>query len=332
MINNNYIIGENLPNIPWQDRTEGNSDVLWRYTQNPVIKRDLIPSSNSIFNSAVVPFEDGFAGVFRCDNKQRLMQIHCGTSKDGINWEINNDPIVFVQDDDRLQEIDEPFECAYDPRVCKIEDKYYVTWCNGYHGYTIGTAWTKDFKTFHQTENAFLPYNRNGVMFPRKIDGKFAMLSRPSDTGHTAFGSIFYSESPDMTYWGRHRWVLDPIDGWQGTKVGPGPIPIETKDGWLMIYHGVLNSCNGFVYSFGAALLDIDQPWKVLSRTKPYLLSPQTQYECVGDVPNVAFPCAALTDAATNKIAIYYGAADTVTALAFGYVDEIVQFTKENSY
>ena len=84
---------------------------------------------------------------------------------------------------------------GYDPRVCRIDDKYYVTWCNGYHGPTIGIAWTKDFKTFHQLENAFLPYNRNGVMFPRKINGNYAMLSRPSDTGHTPFGDIFYSES-----------------------------------------------------------------------------------------------------------------------------------------
>lgn len=81
---------------------------------------------------------------------------------------------------------------------------------NGYHGPTIGIAWTEDFATFHQLENAFIPFNRNGVLFPRKIGGKFAMLSRPSDNGHTAFGDIFYSESPDMEFWGRHRHVMSP--------------------------------------------------------------------------------------------------------------------------
>ena len=100
---------------------------------------------------------------------------------------------------------------GYDPRVCFIEDRYYVTWCNGYKGQpTIGVAWTKDFKTFHQLENAFLPFNRNGVMFPRKINGRYAMLSRPSDNGHTPFGDIYYSESPDMEFWGRHRLVMSP--------------------------------------------------------------------------------------------------------------------------
>ena len=119
--------------------------------------------------------------------------------------------------------------------------------------------------------------------------------------------------------------------GWQSTKIGAGPTPIETKEGWLLFYHGVLTSCNGFVYSFGAALLDLDQPWKVMHRTASYLLSPQTLYECVGDVPNVAFPCAALTDAATGRIAIYYGCADTVTGLAFCQVDEVIDFVKSNS-
>ncbi|MGL5635959.1 MAG: glycosidase, partial [Bacteroidales bacterium] len=96
-------------------------------------------------------------------------------------------------------------------------------------------------------------------------------------------------------------------------------------------YHGVLNSCNGFVYAFGSALLDLEQPWKVKYRSGPYLITPQTTYECMGDVPNVTFPCAAIHDSETGRIAIYYGCADTVTSLAFGYIDEIIEFTKANS-
>ena len=99
-------------------------------------------------------------------------------------------------------------EFGYDPRVCKVEDTYYISWCNGYHGPTIGLASTEDFKTFTQLENAFLPYNRNGVLFPRRINGNFAMLSRPSDAGHTPFGDIYLSESPDLYFWGKHRYVM----------------------------------------------------------------------------------------------------------------------------
>lgn len=321
------IIGPALPNIPWQDKPTGCRDVVWRYTSNPIIPRDLLPDSNSIFNSAVVPFEGAFAGVFRCDDTSRSMRIHSGRSKDGITWEINPKKIEMICDDPEIGQ----FVYAYDPRVCWIEDRYYVTWCNGYHGPTIGVAYTYDFVDFYQLENAYLPFNRNGVMFPRKINGRFAMLNRPSDNGHTPFGDIFYSESPDMTFWGRHRHVMSPRGSWQSTKIGAGPIPIETTEGWLLIYHGVLTSCNGFVYSFGAALLDLDEPWKVLYRTEPYIMNPRTAYECVGDVPNVAFPCAALTDADTGRIAIYYGGADTVTCLAFAEVDELVAFTKAHS-
>ena len=322
------LLGSALPNIPWQDRPAGLSDVVWRYDANPVIPRNATSTSNSIFNSAVVPFEGAYAGVFRCDDRRRVMDVHAGRSADGINWTIDPQPIKFQCDDPEIGK----FVHRYDPRVCWIEDRYYVSWCNGYHGPTIGMGYTHDFETFVQMENAFLPHNRNGVLFPRRINGKYAMVSRPSDTGHTPFGDIFYSESPDLIYWGKHRFVMGPKSWtWQSTKIGAGPTPIETTEGWLLFYHGVLTSCNGFVYSFGAALLDLDQPWKVIYRTAPYLMSPQMLYECVGDVPNVVFPCAALTDADTGRIALYYGAADTVTGMAFGYVDEILDFLKANS-
>ena len=316
-----------VPNLPWEERPAGCSDVLWRASANPIIPRDLIPSSNSIFNSAVVPFGSRFAGVFRCDNRWRRMVLHRGFSADGVHWQIDHAPLRFACDDPEIGVFDE----GYDPRVVWIEDRYYVTWCNVYHGPTIGVAWTQDFEAFHQLENAFLPYNRNGVLFPRRIRGRYAMLSRPSDTGLTPFGDIFYSESPDLRYWGNHRFVMGPAAGWQSKKVGAGPIPIETSAGWLLIYHGVLNSCNGFVYSAGVALLDLDQPWKVIARSGPYAISPQTLYECVGDVPNVVFPCAALCDGDTGRLAVYYGAADTVTGLAFALVDELVDFARDNN-
>ena len=81
--------------MPWEDRPSGCTDVMWRYSQNPVIGRYHIPSSNSIFNSAVVPFKEGFAGVFRCDNKAVQMNIFTGFSKDGIHWDISHEPIKF---------------------------------------------------------------------------------------------------------------------------------------------------------------------------------------------------------------------------------------------
>jgi len=108
-------------------------------------------------------------------------------------------------------------------------------------------------------------------------------------------------------------------------------VPIETSEGWLLIYHGVLTSCNGFVYSFSAALLDNEKPWQVRYRAQCYLLSPQALYECVGDVPNVVFPCATIHDPKTDRLAIYYGGADKVTCLAFTHVKDLVRFVKDNA-
>ncbi len=321
--------GQGGASIPWEDRPAGESGVFWRSSRNPIIRRDQLPRSNSIFNSAVVAFGDGFAGVFRVDDTARTMNLHAGRSRDGVTWEIDPDPIAFRAGDSRLAEIEGRFEHAYDPRVTWLEDRFLVTWCNGYHGPTIGVGWTTDFETFHQLDNAFLPFNRNGVPFPRRIGGAYAMLSRPSDNGHTPFGDIFYSESPDLVHWGRHRHVMSPRPlSWDATKVGAGPTPIETDDGWLVIYHGVLTSCNGFVYAMGAALLDRDQPWRVLSRPRDYLLSPQAAYERVGDVPNVVFPCAALVDAEADRLTVYYGGADTVVGMAHAHVSELLAFLR----
>jgi len=325
------IIGENLPNMPWEDKPKDSNEVFWRSRKNPIIPRDHLSDSNSIFNSAVVPYKGKFAGVFRCDDRRRHMRIHSGFSDDALNWKISEDRIHFKSEHGNEEPF--PFEFGYDPRVCWIEDRYYVTWCNGYNWYpTIGVGYTHDFKDFYQLENAFLPFNRNGVMFPRKINGSFAMLSRPSDNGHTPFGDIFYSQSPDIIHWGHHRHVMGTLRySWQSTKIGAGPIPIETSEGWLLLYHGVLTSCNGYVYSMGAALLDLDEPWKVAYRSEYYLISPQETYECVGDVPNVVFPCAALVDPETGRLAVYYGAADTTTCLAFSFVDDVINFIKKTS-
>jgi beta-1,4-mannooligosaccharide/beta-1,4-mannosyl-N-acetylglucosamine phosphorylase len=315
--------------IPWEDRPSGTTDVVWRSSLNPILTRDAAPGANSIFNSAVVPFEDGYAGVFRVDDTTRAMKLHAGRSADGVAWELEREPIAFTPADGRVAEIQERFEHAYDPRVTWLEDRFYVTWCNGYHGPTIGLAHTADFRAFVQLDNAYLPFNRNGVLFPRRIAGAYAMLSRPSDGGHTAFGDIFYSESPDLVHWGRHRHVMAPVPlSWQATKIGAGPTPIETEDGWLVLYHGVLTSCNGFVYAMGAALLDLDEPWRVVARGSRYLLAPHVPYEQVGDVPNVVFPCAALVDERADRLTIYYGGADTVVCMAHAHLSEVLAFVR----
>jgi len=318
------------PAFPWHDREPGSSAIVWRHPGNPILGRGPIPGVQGIYNSAVVPCGDRYAAVFRLEDHTRFPRLHVGWSDDGLAWEIDREPVRFVNGGP------DPADYAYDPRAVEIEGSYYISWCGGHNGPTISLARTADFRSFERLENAILPFNRNGVLFPRRINGQYLMLSRPSDDGHTPFGDIYLSHSPDLVHWGRHRLVMrkggcEVGQWWQRTKIGAGPIPIETPAGWLLIYHGVMDTCNGFVYSMGAALLDLEEPWKVLARTDRHLLTPEAEYEVSGHVPNVVFPCAALHDEPTGRLAIYYGAADTCTCLACARLDDLVDYVQRHS-
>ena len=304
-----------------------NETVFRRYKGNPIITAEAVPRANSIHNSAIVSFGKGYAGIFRVDEIDLNFTMHLGTSRDGIKWEIDPEPLKMECDDPEIS----IKARTYDPRLTKIGDTYYFTWCiDSAQGPCIGLAVTKDFKTFRQMENPLPPANRNCVIFPRKIGGDFAMLHRPSDRGHTPFGDIFYSTSPDLVHWGRHRFVFGTLKGgWQSTKVGPGPAPIEIEEGWLLIYHGVWTSCNGYIYYVGGAILEKERPWKVLHRTKDYLLAPTEPYERIGDVPNVVFPSSAVVNGDT--IWIYYGCADTCISMAEAKLRDVVEFIKAHS-
>jgi len=239
------IIGKALPNIPWEEKPVGCTDVMWRYSGNPVIGWNPVPKAARVYNSAIVPFKGEYAGVFRADQKNGRATLFSGTSRNGLKIDLNPDPIEWVDENGNPA----PTSYAYDPRVVEIDGEFFVTWCDDMRGPSIGLGKTNDFKTFVRMPNPLMPYNRNGVLFPRKINGKYKLLSRPSDTGHTPFGNIYISESPDMIHWGNHKLVM--TNGgqgwWQGMKVGAGPVPIETTEGWLLFYHGVSNTCNGYV-------------------------------------------------------------------------------------
>lgn len=322
------VLSQTVKSIPWENCPEGFEGPVWRYSKNPIIDRNPVKGITRIFNSAVV-FKDGeYLGVFRSEDVSTLPNLRLGRSKDGINWEIE-DHTMPIQDEDGT-----PVHLyyAYDPRITQIDDTYYITYCTDFYGPTVGLTVTKDFKTFIRKENPFIPYNRNGVLFPRKFNGEFKLLSRASDNGHTPFGDIFSSDSPDLIHWGRHRHVMERggCGWWQGTKIGAGPTPIETSVGWIMLYHGVTNTCNGYVYSMGAAILDRDEPSKVLYRCRNYILTPEASYEEVGFVPNVVFPCSTLVDENGN-MAIYYGAADSYVALGFTTVERLVKYIIDNN-
>ena len=185
------MISPKVPNVPWQEcPAELNGAPVWRYKENPIIGRNPVKGVARIFNSAVMPYGDEFIGVFRGEQTNGIPYIYLGRSKDAIHWNFEENKINFV---DENGESFMPVY-AYDPRLVKVEDTYYIIWCQDFYGAAIGMAKTTDFKTFTRIENPFLPFNRNAVLFPRKIGGNFMLLSRPSDSGHT--GSHLLGKTP----------------------------------------------------------------------------------------------------------------------------------------
>lgn len=315
-------------NIPWEDKPKDCSSPIWRYSANPVINRHAIPGVERIFNSALVPFNGEYIGVFRGDTTTIIPYLYVGRSKDGINFTFEDKPIEILDKDNKVMK----FDYQYDPRVIEIEGEYFVVFCTNFYGPVLAIIKTNDFKTFKFVSYPFLPFNRNGVLFPKKFNGEYLLLSRPSDNGHTPFGDIFMSRSKDLVYFGNHTRVLDAgWEWWSGLKIGAGCNPIETDMGWLLFYHGVTKTCNGFVYSIGACILDKENPGKVLYRCSPYLLTPETDLETNGFVPNVLFPTSALVDGETGRIALYAGAADTYVELLFTDIDTVVDYIVKNA-
>lgn len=309
----------------WQD-TKAKDKYIWKYDKNPLI--DIEESGFwHVFNSAVILKDGQYIGVFRCEDRCGKPDLFMGYSRDGIKWDIETTAITFYNVDGSIF----TYPYAYDPRVVEIDGVYYIIFCADIQGPSIYIAKTTDFKRFEMIPTGFLPFNRNGALFPEKIDGKYLMLSRPHPCG-TSYGNIWISESDDLIHWGNHKLVMKNFhlgdNFWEKVKIGAGPIPIKTEKGWLLIYHGVQSTCNGLTYSIGVALLDLHDPSKVLKRADRYLLCADQPYECMGFTPNVCFPCSALCDT-KGRITIYYGIADTNMAVAFTTVDKLLEFVEK---
>ena len=172
------IIGSALANIPWQEK-ENPSDIIWRHKENPIMGWNVTEHSARIYNSAVIPYGDGFKGIFRADHKDGIPQLHIGESKDGVHWNISDDSIHWV--DENGQEY--PTGYAYDPRLVELDNKYYIIWCTDFGGPTIGLGYTEDFKTFVRMENVFIPFNRNQII---------KLLLQLFQTAFSQNGSFFF--------------------------------------------------------------------------------------------------------------------------------------------
>jgi predicted GH43/DUF377 family glycosyl hydrolase len=246
-----------------------------------------------------------------------ISHLRLARSKDGIRFEIKEIPTMSPS-------IEYETFGLEDPRISFIDGVYYIHYVGvSPLGVTTCLASTRDFDSFRRHGVIFCPENKDVVLFPDKIAGRFYALHRPVSPLFSK-QDIWLAESPDLMVWGNHRHLFGPRAGsWDEAKVGAGAVPVKTKQGWLEIYHGVDRSNR---YCLGAALLDRDEPWKILARSIEPIFRPETDYECKGFFGNVVFSCGLLCEDSTLKM--YYGAADTSTCYAELSLDDILASLK----
>ena len=243
-----------------------------------------------------------------------ISHLRLARSKDGINFEIDNIPSIGPENEYETFGLE-------DPRISLIDGRYYINYVGvGPFGVTTCLASTKDFQTFERHGIIFSPDNKDVVIFPERVEGKYYALHRPVST---LFGKqeIWIAESPDLFCWGNHRYLMGPRTGcWDEIKIGASAVPFRIEQGWLEVYHGVDRKNR---YCLGAVLLDSQEPWKVISRTKRPIFEPEADYEVYGFFGNVVFSCGLLCEDSTLKI--YYGAADTLICYAELSLEETIE-------
>lgn len=234
-----------------------------------------------------------------------ISHLRLARSKDGISFDIEDKPAFSAGNDYEVFGVE-------DPRISLIDGVYYIDYV-GVSGLGVTTclASTKDFKSFQRHGVIFGPDNKDIVIFPEKIGGRYYALHRPVSPLFEKH-EIWIAESDDLVCWGNHRHAMGlEADCWDEKKIGAGAVPFKIDAGWLEIYHGADQNNR---YCLGAALLDTNEPWKVIARTKKPILEPKADYEVGGFFGNVVFSCGLLYEEGILKI--YYGVADTSIAYA----------------
>jgi beta-1,2-mannobiose phosphorylase / 1,2-beta-oligomannan phosphorylase len=283
---------------------------------NPILTAaDMPMEANSVFSPGATTLRDGqTALLLRVEDTRGLSSIHLARSLDGAtDWTV--DPTPLLQPDAEQELWEWGFE---DARVVFVQeiDRYVIT-CTAYGspGACVYLAVSENLTSIERGAVVMPPEDKNAALVPRRIDNQWLLLHRPvAMTG----ADIWLSRSDDLTSWRLpERMILCRERGWwDAARIGIGPPPIETDEGWIQLYHGVRNTTAGSIYRVGAALLDLEQPWIVRSQMSRWLLSPSASYERVGDVGNVVFPCGAIQRPDKREIDLYYGAADTVVCMA----------------
>ncbi|BFT74047.1 glycoside hydrolase family 130 protein [Paenibacillus sp. P36] len=317
------------------------SPVIHRHPANPLLSPKDVPYGPAmVFNAGVTKYEGKYVMVFRNDygnaaaktiEPASTTNLGLAFSDDGVHWNVQQQPVWSWNDEEVVR--------VYDPRLTVIDGRCYMCFAvDTKHGVRGGIAVTDDFNRF-EVLSMSVPDNRNMVLFPERIGGKYVRLERPFPVygrGGVDRFDTWLSDSPDLRYWGNSKLVLGVEDvPFANDKVGPGAPPIKTAKGWLTTFHAVdidrERGKNGWEptwkkrYSAGIMLLDLDDPSRIVGMSRTPLLAPEAEYETSGGFRNdVIFPGGMILEP-SGEVKIYYGAADTVECLATADVDDLLR-------
>jgi len=312
------------------------SQLLLRHPSNPILSALNWPYRvNSVFNPGATLLADGTTLLLcRVEDRRGISHLCAARSANGRDdWRIDPEP-TFLSDP-----IDHPEELwgIEDPRVTHVPEleRYAVVYtAYSREGPGVAMALTEDFVRFERYGLLMPPDDKDACLFPRRINGRWAMIHRPvTHMGQHITAHMWISYSDDLRTWGNHKLMLEARSGawWDSNKIGLSPPVIETSEGWLVIYHGVKLNAAGAIYRLGMALFDLDEPERCIKRGDEWFYCPEETYERRGDVDNVVFPCGYTIAADGDTINMYYGAADTSIAMATGSVRAMLEWLEQQT-
>ncbi len=307
-------------------------EIFTRYSANPIIRPSDIPYRvNSVFNAAATLLEKDTLLLMRVEDRRGISHLTAARSRDGVSdWVIDPKPTLLPNP----AEYPEELWGIEDPRITYISQLdlwavVYTSYSRG--GPLVSLATTQDFKTFQRKGVVMPPEDKDAALFPVQFNGRWAMLHRPVSAFAGVGAHIWISFSPDMKHWGDHQIVVPARRGgwWDADKIGLSPPPLLTDRGWLILYHGVRTTPSGCIYRLGLALLDRENPTMLLARSDEWIFAPEEDYEVLGDVDKVVFPCGWV--AAGDEVRLYYGCADKSIALATANISEMLEWLQRHN-
>lgn len=303
-------------------------ELFQRNAANPILQASDMPfPCKAVCNPAACLVDGKTLLLLRVIDNEDRSHLVVARSQDGIGgWQIQDPPLLSPGHNAAWYET---LGCE-DPRITYLadEEQYVIAYVGSSdQGAGVCLATTKDFQSVSRLGLVIHPYNKDAALFPRKIGGRYLLLHRPTAG---PLENVWLSESEDLRHWGNPVCVLqeDQQPGWDSGKVGTGPTPIETSEGWLLIFHGVQLEETGWLYRVGLALLDLDDPSRIIAKAPNWVFGPMESYELRGEKPGIVFPTGAVVQDETMRL--YYGAADSTVAVANTRLENLLTILREN--